>query len=116
MSQRHTNERTYWGNFPIVRIPCVISFSIKDNEWCVAVEDIENRELAFYVDREIVEVDVTPMIEDAKPYVPAVIPGQGVVKCKLWNYTDENTARVEIPGEPLGFGPRFLVPRSAIID
>ena len=115
MSQCCMHEVEYWGNFPVVQIPCVISFSMKEEEWCITVEDVESRELAFYVDRKIVAVDVAPILESAGPHIPTVMPGQGIVKCKLWDYPDEDTARVEIPGEPWSFGPRFIVPRSAIV-
>jgi hypothetical protein len=99
---------------PSVRIPCTISFSSKEEEWCVSITDAEGRSRSFIVSREYVEVAVPPMIESAGPHIPFLIEGCGTVRAKLLGYLGD-TIRVEIPQKPRSAASSLLVPASDIV-
>jgi hypothetical protein len=80
-------------------LACLLSASYKADEALVRIVDTGSTEPpAFFVARSLVQPD---------PPTDQEVPGQ--VRVTLLN-RDNGTSVVEVPGEPVSYGPRIQVP------
>jgi hypothetical protein len=88
-----------------VWLACKLSTSIKENEAFVRVANVgTNESPSFYVPRALVR--------------PVPVPAEeldGEVKVTLV-YRKNGSSVVDVPGEPLSFGPRIQVPSQLLAE
>jgi len=91
-------------NYRSVWLRCWVSLSFKPNELYIRVESEDPGETpSFYVDPELVRA-------------PTLIAGkevEGEVEVILIE-AHNGTLVVEVPGEPVSYGPKIIVPRSLV--
>ena len=96
--------------FQSVWLRCQVLVSKKSDEFIVTVHDVPNTltDPAFYVDPELVKLSSHPEIgQSAAGRVQVIL---------LEKRPDENSLVVEVPGEPVSYGPKLLVPQSLVVN
>ena len=105
----HTSLLVSGGvTFDTVRLRCRVLISKKQDEYLVSFPTLPNTVVppTFYVQPDLVDVNGKPEVgqeADATVQVILLDEDQG-----------HGTLLVEIPGEPVSYGPKLVIPRSLV--
>lgn len=85
-------------------VRCQVASSFKDDEAVVRIETTDLGDVTFFIERSLVRIPSFPAPGDE---------ADGLAQGRLIESLNGHVI-LEIPGEPLSFGPKITVPREAI--